>query len=117
MWHLYTTPTESTQQVRDDVVFDLVLGEPGEHRQQPKHNGFELGGGAPGGEEEGRLQGMLASLGVGSLSSRSAHPVPRDAVEGELCLKRESPAIHPGHRCKPSTWESTRLGFKLSVLW
>lgn len=43
LWHLYTTPTESTQHVWDDVVFDLVLGEPGEHRQQPQHNGFELG--------------------------------------------------------------------------
>lgn len=43
LWHLDAPPTESTQQVRDDVVFDLVLGEPGEHRQQSKHNGFELG--------------------------------------------------------------------------
>lgn len=70
-------------------------------------------------EEEKRsgYREMLASLGVGSLSSLSAHPVPRDAAEGELCFKRESPAVHPGHRCKPSTWESTRLAFKLSVLW
>lgn len=33
LWHLDAPPTESTQQIRDDVVFDLVLGEPGEHRQ------------------------------------------------------------------------------------
>lgn len=53
--HLDASPTESAQQVRDDVVFDLVLREPGKHRQQPQPNGFELVGGAPVGEE-GTLQ-------------------------------------------------------------
>lgn len=50
MWHLDGSTAEATKQVRDDVVFDFVLGEPGEHREQPKHHGFDLGWGTSGGK-------------------------------------------------------------------
>lgn len=43
LWDLDASTAESTQQVGDEVVFDLVLGEPGEHGEQPKHHGFDLG--------------------------------------------------------------------------
>lgn len=43
LWDLDGSTTESAQQVGDDVVFDLVLGEPGEHGEQPKHHSFDLG--------------------------------------------------------------------------
>jgi hypothetical protein len=43
LWHLDASPTESTKHVRYDIVFDLVFGKPGEHRQQPKHHSFDLG--------------------------------------------------------------------------
>lgn len=43
LWDLDGSPAESTKQVGNDVVFNLVLGEPGEHRQQPKHHSFDLG--------------------------------------------------------------------------
>lgn len=52
LWDLDGSTTESAQQVGDDVVFDLVLGEPGEHREQPKHHSFDLGRGT----SEGRGQ-------------------------------------------------------------
>lgn len=54
LWDLDASTTESAQQVGDEVVFDLVLREPGEHGEQPKHHGFDLGRGTSGGEE-GRL--------------------------------------------------------------
>lgn len=43
LWDLDGSTAESAQQVGDDVVFDLVLGEPGEHGEQPKHHRFDLG--------------------------------------------------------------------------
>lgn len=114
LWYLDASPTESTQQVRDDVVFDLVLGEPGEHRQQPKHNGFELGRGAPAGEDSGLQRETLTFLSFGSpnlsaVSILSAHPVLQDVKEGKLCFKPKSPATYPGHHCWLSNWESMRL--------
>lgn len=50
LWHLDGPTAEATKQVGDDVVFDFVLGEPGEHREQPKHHGFDLGRGTSGGK-------------------------------------------------------------------
>lgn len=50
LWHLDGSTAEATKKVRDDVVFDFVLGKPGEHREQPKHHGFDLGRGTSGGK-------------------------------------------------------------------
>lgn len=50
LWHLDGSTAEAAKQVGDDVVFDFVLGEPGEHREQPKHHGFDLGRGTSGGQ-------------------------------------------------------------------
>lgn len=87
LWHLYTTPTQSTQHVWDDVVFDLVLGEPGEHRQQPQHNGFELGRGAP--VEEGRLQRDAGTAILWLAQSQCTA-----CAAGRRMLRRESRALN-----------------------
>lgn len=43
MWDLDASTAEAAKKVGDDVVFDLVLGEPRENGEQPKHCGFDLG--------------------------------------------------------------------------
>lgn len=50
LWDLDGSTTEASEQVGDDIVFDFVLGEPGEYGKQPKHHGFDLGRGASGGK-------------------------------------------------------------------
>lgn len=53
---------EAAKQVGDEVVFDLVFGEPGEHREHPKHHGFDLGRGKSEGKK-GRFPVNAARLG------------------------------------------------------
>lgn len=62
MWDLDGSTADAAQKVRDDVIFDLVLGEPREHGEQPEHCGFDLGRGTSGGEE-GRFPVSTAQLG------------------------------------------------------
>lgn len=63
LWDLDGSTTEAPKQVGNKVVFDLILGEPGEHREQPKHHGFDLGRGASG-EKRAYFQSALLSLGA-----------------------------------------------------
>lgn len=120
LWHLDTSPTESTQQVRDDVVFDLVLGEPGENRQQPKHDGFELGGGAPVGGEGGlQREANLWSFGpfiLRALSLRRLRPALQDVEERKVCFKQQSLATTPASHCWLCTWEPRKLACKPLIL-
>lgn len=43
LWDLDASTAEAAKNVGDDVVFDLVLGEPRENGEQPEHCGFDLG--------------------------------------------------------------------------
>lgn len=42
LWDLDASTAEAAKNVGDDVVFDLVLGEPRENGEQPEHCGFDL---------------------------------------------------------------------------
>lgn len=61
LWDLDGATAEATKQVRDDVVSDLVLGEPGEHGEQPKQHRFDFGRGTSGGK--GPVSGQRAGPG------------------------------------------------------
>lgn len=43
LWDLDASTAEAAENVGDNVVFDLVLGEPRENGEQPEHCGFDLG--------------------------------------------------------------------------
>lgn len=63
LWDLDGSTAEAPEQVGNNVVFDLILGEPGEHREQPKQHGFDLGRGTSG-EKRVYFPSVLLSLGA-----------------------------------------------------
>ena len=130
MGDLDASTAEAAKQVGDQVVFDLVLGKPGEHGEQPKHRSFDFSWGTSGGKSVGfqsALHGQTRRVSEGLQCPVPGHPlihslIPSNSSEhthGAVCGDPEektrglSPGCH--QHTQGISWrsgKSTRLGLK-----